>query len=40
MSEESTHRTSLRRVLFSLLGASIPAAKAAEIEPVRALRYE
>jgi len=27
-------------VLFSLLGASIPAAKAADTDPVRALRYE
>ena len=27
-------------VIFSVLGASIPAAKAADIHPVRALRYE
>ncbi|MCA9285914.1 MAG: ABC transporter permease, partial [Phycisphaerales bacterium] len=32
--------TMIGAVVFSLLGASIPAAKAAEIEPVRALRYE
>lgn len=27
-------------VLFSVLGAAIPAAKAADVDPVRALRYE
>jgi len=32
--------TSIGAVVFSVLGASVPAAKAADIDPVRALRYE
>jgi len=27
-------------IVFSVLGASVPAARAADIDPVRALRYE
>lgn len=32
--------TMVGAVIFSLLGASVPAAKAADTDPVRALRYE
>ena len=32
--------TMIGAVFFSLLGAFIPAARAADIDPVRALRYE
>ena len=32
--------TVIGAVLFSVLGASVPAARAADIDPVRALRYE
>jgi hypothetical protein len=28
------------RTVFSVLGAAVPAARAADIDPVRALRYE
>jgi ABC-type lipoprotein release transport system permease subunit len=27
-------------IVFSVLGAAVPAARAADIDPVRALRYE
>ena len=32
--------TMIGAVVFSILGAAIPAAKAADTDPVRALRYE
>ena len=32
--------TMIGAVLFSLVGAAVPAAKAADTDPVQALRYE
>jgi lipoprotein-releasing system permease protein len=32
--------TMIGAVIFSLVGAAIPAARAADIDPVKALRYE
>jgi ABC-type lipoprotein release transport system permease subunit len=32
--------TCVGAIVFSVLGAAVPAARAADIDPVRALRYE
>jgi ABC-type lipoprotein release transport system permease subunit len=40
MDWENAAVTCAGAVLFSVLGAAIPAARAADIDPVRALRYE
>ena len=36
----NAYQTMVGAVLFSLIGAFLPAAKAADVDPVRALQYE
>ncbi|MFO0962369.1 MAG: FtsX-like permease family protein [Phycisphaerales bacterium] len=40
MDWETALGTSIGAIVFSVLGAAVPAARAADIDPVRALRYE
>ena len=40
MDSQTAVITMIGAVIFSLLGAFIPAAKAADTDPVKALRYE
>jgi ABC-type lipoprotein release transport system permease subunit len=40
MDWENAWMTCVGAIVFSVLGAAVPAARAADIDPVRALRYE
>ena len=40
MDWENARLTCVGAIVFSVLGAAVPAARAADIDPVRALRYE